>query len=422
MALFTITLEPFLQKIKKTIEGIDCNGTNYKTLAYADDTVIFLHDEIDKQRLEHILKVYEKASGAKINNDKSQELKLAHVTSVVKEKPIEILGIKFTTNSINRTNINWKENIEKIKNTLTKFKQRDITILGKATIINTYVISQIIHLSRIIPPLKKHIKEINSSISNFLGMDKPKNYTYANMHRHPTKGGFGLPHVETKVNATVAMWMQYYSNKTEQNLWTDNFKELLKTKPQPNQNIIHHNLLAIKNKDRFNWNKVTMKQVYEELLKPITKPFQIENVLQRTMDWDKTWTDWTQYNVNNKLKIEAHKILGDNAPKITNRSGNCCTCDLPHILSRDHSYLTCTGLTRLQKYIHDTYDIEIDNRIFFNKYNSIEDVKLTYTYIYTVTTLAQTQKGKWGKINETALINTFQHYIYRTSEIHESQY
>ena len=165
-----------------------------------------------------------------------------------------------------------------------------------------------------------------------------------------------------------------------------------------------------------------MKQIYEELLKPITKPFQIENILQRTIDWDKIWTDWTYYNINNKIKIEVHKILGDNAPKNTNRSGNCCTCDLPHISSRDHSYLTCTGLTRLQKYIHDTYDIEIDNRIFFNKYNSIEDVKLTYTYIYTVTTLAQTQKGKWGKINETALINTFQHYVYRTSEIHESQH
>ena len=74
MTLFTISIEPFLQKIKNNIKGIDCDGTIYKTLAYADDTVIFLHDDRDQDILNKILTVYEKASGAKINKEKNTRI------------------------------------------------------------------------------------------------------------------------------------------------------------------------------------------------------------------------------------------------------------------------------------------------------------------------------------------------------------
>ena len=292
--------------------------------------------------------------------------------------------------SMDRTKLNWKKCIEKIRNTISNFKFRDLTILGKSTLINAYIVSNIIHLSRILPPLRCHIKEINSIISNFIGQDRPQGYTYNNMHRVTKEGGFGLPHIETKANAAMVMWTHYHTIKSEPNLWTKQYCKLMTRKPKNDQNIIHHNILAIKNKDKYDWTKTRMKDIYTDLMKDIIKPFKIEITLQRTTDWKKIWTNWTELQINNKIKLDVHKLLSDNTQQIKNKSGNCGLCDWAIVHSRDHTYIKCKGTESLRKYIDNTYKVKIDEDIFFHRNINKTDGKIdsgnlkTHHYLQTL--------------------------------------
>jgi hypothetical protein len=57
MTLFSLAIEPFLQYINSNIIGLKYMKDKYiKTLAYADDTVVCLKDNEDKDKLNKIVK------------------------------------------------------------------------------------------------------------------------------------------------------------------------------------------------------------------------------------------------------------------------------------------------------------------------------------------------------------------------------
>ena len=407
MCLFTLTLEPLLQKINSTLTGFELNrNNNIKTLAYADDTVVFLRDTHDSEKLNLILKVYEKASGAKINSEKSQDLKLKNGDS---GEIIEVLGIKFTLANKDRTNINWDNCIKKIKSKIIPFQQRNVTILGKATLINAYIISLIIYTARIIPPYKKHIKQINSILQNFIKTEKPIGYSMQDVQRHPSEGGFGIPNVQNKVLAASYMWLHYLVNKTETNYWTDIFRQQLRTTPKKEQNSIQHNILMFKNKERIDWKTVTMSKLYKMKMAETQHKYPIERSLANTFDWGKIWEGWYRLNMNNKIKVQAHRVISETiaSQKVINRSGNCCLCDFPYIQSRDHIFVNCQGAKRLIRYIKEVEKIEIGSNIFYDKYTSLLQLKVSYIYMYTIIKLRESHIDKWGTIGELMALNCY---------------
>ena len=73
--LYIISLEPFLRKVNSTIQGIMLNSVTLKAKAYADDTTIGITLR-DWPPLLNSIELYEKASNAKINFNKSKLLQL----------------------------------------------------------------------------------------------------------------------------------------------------------------------------------------------------------------------------------------------------------------------------------------------------------------------------------------------------------
>jgi hypothetical protein len=176
MILFTIAMEPFLQMINTKLTGVKITkNLHIKTLAYADDTVVFIGNQTDQQVLDQVIDAYEKGSGALLNADKTQSLKL---NSKDNKAQIEITGILYTNNHTTRVNANWKKVIDKIRKKMHHFNTRNLSLIGKCTIINAYIISVITYTSRIIPPSKEHIKQLNKIIKNFIHSDIPFGYNY----------------------------------------------------------------------------------------------------------------------------------------------------------------------------------------------------------------------------------------------------
>jgi hypothetical protein len=77
--LFNISLDPFISTINNRLTEISITDTsNTKSLAFADDVVIFVSSNYDILNMNLIIKQYAEASNAKINQDKTEWLEVGN--------------------------------------------------------------------------------------------------------------------------------------------------------------------------------------------------------------------------------------------------------------------------------------------------------------------------------------------------------
>jgi len=113
MQLYAICINSMLHNLEEAITGarIGRGTPGTATVAYADDVTVFLMEPDEVQALQETLHIYEEATGAKINMDKSKALAIGgwditkKIMDISYHKEIRILGSNFT----NRSNITNKE-------------------------------------------------------------------------------------------------------------------------------------------------------------------------------------------------------------------------------------------------------------------------------------------------------------------------
>jgi hypothetical protein len=275
------------------------------------------------------------------------------------------------------------------------------------------VVNNIIYTSRIIPPYKSHMKSLQNIITAFIKYEKPQVYSNNDIKKAPTQGGFGLPDLETKIQTFHNMWLHYAKKTKENAVWIELFNNQISTTPKQGQNSIFHNILSTKNKQKFDWNSIQSKLLYQELIKAKQKPYNIELTLANTFNWGQIWLRWYHRNINNKIKIQIHRVLSDKLTEeiITNKSGNCCLCDHPFIQSKDHIFFNCRGISDLKEKMFARYDIEIDQNILYENYKDQNEGKYSYIYMYTIIKVREIKRGKWGALSQRELTCLFDNHL-----------
>ena len=157
-----------LIKNNKDISGITIGNKDYKISQYADDTTMIL-DGSRKSCDETLstLECFSKFSGLKINNNKT---KIVWIGSKKFSKDVyhhirwkfdldctsfNLLGIDFNINVEELIDYNFGKYIPKIKSTLLQWSRRNITPLGKITVLKTLIIPILNHLFIALPTPKK---------------------------------------------------------------------------------------------------------------------------------------------------------------------------------------------------------------------------------------------------------------------------
>jgi hypothetical protein len=122
--LYIISLEPFLRNLNSSIKGITVHTSTIKAKAYADDTTVAISSNDWPQVLKSF-NLYEKASNAEINYNKSKVLLLNgsytnfHTTipfsKLLVDETILSLGFPITNGKLNYKNL-WSKLIQKMKN------------------------------------------------------------------------------------------------------------------------------------------------------------------------------------------------------------------------------------------------------------------------------------------------------------------
>ena len=227
--LYTIVFETLTNAIRRNprIEGVPLPGSmqHSKTTAYADDATLTLKDDLSVTRAFDVINTYEKANGSKLNMTKTEGVYVGqqagrdHGPVPIKWKTdnITALGTKIG----NDMRQDWDKAAGRLETTLSRWRERRLSCKGKAVIIQTYAIAQIVYLASMFLIPDVHITRIHRAIFQFLWNTKNELVSRATCHLPLNQGGLGIPDIHTIRNFCMIKWLKHLTNQTIQTKWSN---------------------------------------------------------------------------------------------------------------------------------------------------------------------------------------------------------
>ena len=182
--LFVIVIELLVQSIRrsKEIKGITIDEHNEVKLSqYADGTTVLLSDVQSASKLFDLLSLFERCSGLKLNQTKSEMLWLGsmhHRKDTILDlqmsgEPIYVLGVHFTYDPEVSEKKKFFEKLGSLKKTLNMWSQRDFSIVGRINIMKTLALSKLVFICSVMNTPKDFSKEVNKITFDFIWNHKP---------------------------------------------------------------------------------------------------------------------------------------------------------------------------------------------------------------------------------------------------------
>ena len=115
--------------------------------------------------------------------------------------------------------LNYDEKLEKVRNTLSCWKYRRLTLIGKITVLKSLVVSQLVY---VLSPLRlnvKAIKEVNKLFFSFLWNGKGGKIKRNVIINDYPCGGLRMIDIFSFSKSLKATWIQKYLDKENQSKW-----------------------------------------------------------------------------------------------------------------------------------------------------------------------------------------------------------
>ena len=194
--MFTILIRD-----EPNINGIKSHDVEIKLSLYADDITGFLSDELSGHKFIEIVSMFGKLSGLELNMEKSMAKWLGSKRNSVEkplliswpDKPITILGIFFSYDEQECNALNFESKINKIRQIIYQWKERDLTLIARIQIIKTFIISQFQHIISVIDIPEFQIKQIETIIYNFVCNGKRDKIKQSTLRKRKELGGLKAP-------------------------------------------------------------------------------------------------------------------------------------------------------------------------------------------------------------------------------------
>lgn len=315
--LFILALEVLALSIRKNslIKGFKIGTKEVKLSMLADDLTCILRDLDSVHNLLDTIKRFSQCAGLKMNQEKTKAKYIGslknsdyypHGLSWIKS-PMETLGIVFTDTEHNNYKYNFEKRIKSFKTILDIWKQRNLSLKGKVTVLNTLALPSLIYVSSVIDTPKRVIAEIDNLIANFIWDNKTPKISKRTLIQNITKGGLKLCDYDTKVKALKLSWVSRLTTDD-----TANWKILpkhffnnidLTIYFNAHQNIIKNHSIPVFYKDihnlwmtKFKYEPSCYKEILEESLW-LNKYITINN---KPVCW-KSWMDSGIYKIGHIL-------------------------------------------------------------------------------------------------------------------------
>ena len=210
-----------MMRNNKNIKGIEIFDKEFKISHYADDTSVFINgSEKSLRESLKVLNIFYELSGLKMNVDKTKVIKIGALAGSQvhlcpeynlgwEEGNFTVLGIEFNVDLKSIIELNFRKKLEEIKRTLTVWKQRQLTLLGKITVLKTLIIPKLNHLFIALPnPEDNILKDFEKTFFKFLwnkSNDKVKRKVLMQPYN---KGGLNMINLIPFINSLKISWIR----------------------------------------------------------------------------------------------------------------------------------------------------------------------------------------------------------------------
>lgn len=273
--LFLLGIEPLLAAIRNcvNITGVTIQDVMVKTLAYADDVLIFINDPLTSfPSLMEIISIYSAVSGYTLNTNKTEFFPLnvyctpdmlpLHDTIWQKDK-LKYLGTLFSSSIKLTLKANCDFIINYIKDKTSKWSSLHLSWWGRMESIKMTIAPKIFYTLAMIPiqfPLKFY-KDVDK-LSQFLWNNKSSRISYKTLKIPKRNAGFGLPDFLLYHKAFIlkqsSLWFDKFLFSTPP-IWLSIEKSLINPLPFPtllsmnsNANFFHKSAIIKSSKMIFN--------------------------------------------------------------------------------------------------------------------------------------------------------------------------
>ena len=123
-------------------------------------------------------------------------------------KQMKILGINFTNNNKNITTRNFEPKIAQIQKEMAQWRRRNITPMGRITVIKSLFVSKFVHLLTALPnPSRKELKQLEKIFFEFLWEGKRDPVKRAKVIQNYSHGGLRMLDLQSFVKSMKISWI-----------------------------------------------------------------------------------------------------------------------------------------------------------------------------------------------------------------------
>ena len=187
------------------IKGIKLRDRDALLSLFADDTTCFL-DGSEKSFIEtvRLMDFFSQLSGLKMNNEKTQVVWIGSRRNCgiryMTDRNFQwdpgifrILGVNFSTDTGRIAELNYDGKLEEVKTSLCRWKKRQLTPIGKVTVLKTLILSKLTYLFINLPdPPAAFLKQLENMLFQFLWDGKCSRIKKSVVCKPLAEGGLGM--------------------------------------------------------------------------------------------------------------------------------------------------------------------------------------------------------------------------------------
>ena len=221
--IFIICIEFLTKAIKNhgEIQGLKLGDFMSTVIQFADDTCLTLqYNEKNIRTTFRILQDFEKASGLRLNMNKTEILKLGPISRTDgklcpefninwKTDFVRLLGIFLCNDVMDMYKMNFEHKFDVSKTVVNIWHQRNLTMYGKGLIVKTFILSQWMYQITVLPVLGKEIDvRLNNIIFKFVWNNKPDKIKRKVICGNTDTGGLRYPNMSYYLKSTKIAWIK----------------------------------------------------------------------------------------------------------------------------------------------------------------------------------------------------------------------
>ena len=185
---------------------------------YADDTSLILTSDDSIKAVFETYALFEKASGAKLNQAKSKGLWLGGwsgrsdppVVLDWSSSKLKVLGVFLGPGNLEEDN--WRPRIVAVDHVLKSWRSRALSFRGKALIINALALSRVWYVASLIHMPAWVLKELSLLAFSFFWSGKRELVSRSVVVQSPLFGGFAVVDIKLKVWSLLGQWVKRFAS------------------------------------------------------------------------------------------------------------------------------------------------------------------------------------------------------------------